>query len=634
MSTIPDPRSRTMSPANDTSPSTPAVHPDLSNEVETLSNKLISAINYQTDLDDTLSATRQELELSRERIRKLEQETSDHAELLARGILIRKSVADVEKNKLALQLAEEGRRRAELDKEKKSIEQELENLTTALFEEANKMVITARESARKDHDMVQKKNDQLKAQLADTESLLRSHQEQLAEWKAVVEHLTEEREEATNLTAPSSPGLSKYDGEDTATDTEGTQASSLPEPVPPSYPTSFTHLVRPVMRTDLSSYEDFTSLLRMSKNIAGSRASSGSHGTIPLGLGLGGYAGGVMSNGSTSSISTSATLGSSPATPTTPASSVSSSSTHGPNSLTPLKDTRFYKRALAEDIDPTLRLDTAPGLSWLARRTVLNAICEGSLVIEPMPVSTKPYTFACSLCGEARKDPSHIRSHRFRTSENQNAQRYPLCRYCHGRVRSTCDLLGFLRIVKEGHWRADDEDAENAAWEECVRRREQMFWCRMGGGVVPTQQIHADVARSPRSSADSTTRSELEKELTKEVEETGEIRPRDVTPIHGLSPRGSTLPPKRASKVSATSETAEGRASTPREVPGRIPLQKGFSEPQSVEARLGDNAGKEKLGESKELVSSLCVASVDGSKEGVARLSITIPAGNEGAEND
>jgi hypothetical protein len=488
------------------------------------------------------------------------------------------------------------------------------------------MVIMARESAQKEHDLVQKRNDQLKAQLADTENLLKSHQEQLAQLKLVMEHMTEEKDEPTNPTAPSTPGLSKFDSKEENRDTEGTQVSSLPDPVSPSYPTSFTYLLQPVLRTDLSAYEDFTSILRMSKNIAGSRVSSGSYGTIGLGLGLGGYVGGVPNNGSTSSIATSAGLNSSPATPTTPASSVSSTSTNGPNSLTPLKDTKFYKRALAEDIEPTLRLDTAPGLSWLARRTVLNAICEGSLVIEPMPASTKPYVFACSLCGESRKDTSHIRSHRFRTSENENAQRYPLCRYCHGRVRSTCDFLGFLRIVKDGHWRADDEQAEKAAWEESVRLREQMFWCRMGGGVVPTQQLHPDSMRSPRASAES--RDEQEKELSKEVEETGEIVPKDVTPVNGLSPRGSTriTSAKRASKLSIQSETANGvwQASKEDTAPPS-PTRNGSSVSKNPDVIHEEGSEKNKVRDS-----TLSLA-VGETTEEVKRLSITIPGTEQSA---
>lgn len=629
LSTLPDPPSRAMTPANDTSPSTPSHHPDLSNEVATLSNKLINAINHQTNLDDTLSATRHELESSKERIRQLERENQDHKELVAKGILIRKSISELEKSKLAASLAAEKRQRAEVEKEKKSIEQELENLTTALFEEANKMVITAREEAQKEHDIVQRRNDQLKAQLADTESLLKNHQEQLAELKQVMEQMTEERDDLTNQTAPSTPGLSKFDSKDESQDLR--PAASNSEPVSPSYPTSFTHLLNTVLRTDLSAYEDFTSLLRMSKNVVGSRVSSGSYGTIGLGLGLGGHASSVPSaqaptNGSTSSLSTAGTFGSSPATPTTPASSVSTGSMNGPNSLTPLKETKFYKRALAEDIEPTLRLDTAPGLSWLARRTVLNAVCEGTLVVEPMPASTRPYVFACSLCGETRKDPAHIRSHRFRTSENDNAQRYPLCKYCLGRVRSTCDFLGFLRVLKDGHWRTDDEESEKAAWEESVRLREQMFWCRVGGGVVPAHHGHpSEASRSPRPSEDE--RQEQKAKLSEELQRTGEIQPKDVTPVD----QPPALP-KRTSKVVARDDTAEGlwqaaqedaaapspveKNPTVTEAPAEIAT--GISEEFSTK----HNAARD----STQSTSSLQVASPGGEgTDGVKRLSITIP---------
>ena len=139
MSTLPDPRSRTMSPANAATPLSPSHHPDLSNEVATLSNKLINAINHQTNLDDTLSATRQELEACRERVSQLERENAEHADMLARGMLVKKTTSDLEKSKLLTSLAEERRQRGEVEKEKKNIEQELETLTTALFEEANKV---------------------------------------------------------------------------------------------------------------------------------------------------------------------------------------------------------------------------------------------------------------------------------------------------------------------------------------------------------------------------------------------------------------------------------------------------------------------------------------------------------------
>lgn len=139
MSTIPDPRSRTMSPANADSPPSPSQHPDLNSEVATLSNKLINAINHQTNLDDTLSATRHELEASRERIKKLEQENQDHADQVTRGILIKASVAQAEKAKLLELVEEKEKLREEADAEKKKMELDLEGLTAELFEEANKV---------------------------------------------------------------------------------------------------------------------------------------------------------------------------------------------------------------------------------------------------------------------------------------------------------------------------------------------------------------------------------------------------------------------------------------------------------------------------------------------------------------
>lgn len=138
LSTIPDPRSRTLSPTNADINPAPAQHPDLNNEVATLSNKLINAINHQTTLDDTLNATRHELETSRERIRQLELEAEQHAVRIQNGSLLRAPAVQAEKQQLLTTIAEEKRQRLEAEKEKKKMELELETLTAALFEEANK----------------------------------------------------------------------------------------------------------------------------------------------------------------------------------------------------------------------------------------------------------------------------------------------------------------------------------------------------------------------------------------------------------------------------------------------------------------------------------------------------------------
>lgn len=120
-------------------PESPSYHPDLNSEVAALSNKLINAINHQTNLDDTLTATRHELEVARERIRRLELGAKEHADQITRGLLIKSNVVQAERKRLLASLAGEKMQREEVEREKKHIEQELENLTQALFEEANKV---------------------------------------------------------------------------------------------------------------------------------------------------------------------------------------------------------------------------------------------------------------------------------------------------------------------------------------------------------------------------------------------------------------------------------------------------------------------------------------------------------------
>lgn len=511
LSTLPDPRSPLTSPELSRSNSTSPHHPELSNEVAALSNKLIHAINHQTDLEDSLNATRHELESAQERVRQLEPLVQEHKSLVVNGILVRQTDVEAGILRLETSLADERRQRVKAESDKVGIEQELETLTTALFEEANLMVSAARKDARKEKEPLERRNEQLQAQLNDAELLLASHQEQLAELKTAMQDMTVHRtdlEVSTNASsAPSTPApdnqdhMSKiFDALNLSPTTPGS------DEIPPAPPTSFTHLLQPVLQLDLPAYADFHALLEMSrKSQPSSRVTSGNYGGLN-GLGLGNLTNRdqsqppdrMPSNGSTSSLSASNIHHSSPSTPNLPTSTNSSfSSRDAPVSGTPLKDTSFYKRALTEDIEPTLRLDLSPGLSWLARRTVINSMCEGKLIVEPTPSAARLYHPPCSLCGEQGRADRQARMHRFRTSESESAQRYPLCKYCLTRVRATCDFLGFLRMIKDGYWRTDGAQAEAIAWEESVRLRERMFWSRIGGGVVPAfLRVREDTPRS------------------------------------------------------------------------------------------------------------------------------------------
>ena len=330
-------------------------------------------------------------------------------------------------------------------------------------------------AAKLEREEVEKKNEQLRAQVKDTEALVASQQDQLAELKAVMQDMGPAKDDVDTVsTTPSSPvaprqnlqGMSRK-GTGMTEDSERL-SPNLPEELLPGPSTSFQHLIKSVCRTDLQAFEDFRELFNMSNSKSSSRAPSGSYPGLNV-MGLTSFGSGGFGTASSSP---------SKSLPQSPNGSVSS--TH-PSSHTPLKETRFYKRALTEDIEPTLRLDLAPSISWLTRRTVLSGICEGSLLVEPIP----PVLDSCSMCGERRPGQEHERCHRFRTSDNDNAQRYPLCGLCLHRVRSCCEFTGYLRLIRDGHVRAGDVEEEKEAWEETVRLREGMFWSRIGGGVVP-----------------------------------------------------------------------------------------------------------------------------------------------------
>ncbi|KAJ5624576.1 hypothetical protein N7510_000885 [Penicillium lagena] len=457
-------------------------HPDLSNEVAALSVKLIQAINNQTQLDDSLAAAHQELEQAQGKVQALEFQNEKYKRDINEQVYIRKSDADREILQLRTAFAEERAQRTIAEKAKKNIETELETLTAALFEEANKMVA----AAKIEREAVEKKNEQLRSQIKDTELLLASHQDQLAELKSVMQGMNLSRDDVDAPTAPPSPagpaqlqGSAKGDSEIEHVPV----ASCIVEELTPGPCASFPQMIRMVCRTDLQAFEDFRELLTISRSSKPpSRAASGHYAGLNV-MSLANFTG---SGSVTSSPTTKGALHS-------PNGSMSSQT--GPS--VPLKETRFYKRVLMEDIEPTLRLDAAPGISWLTRRAVLSGICEGSLLVEPMPLASKKYEFPCSVCGERRPGPHNERTHRFRTSDSETAQRYSLCRFCLERVRSACEFTGYLRLILDGHIRAGDSEEEKEVWEETIRLRERMFWSRVGAGIVPLfTQPEADTTES------------------------------------------------------------------------------------------------------------------------------------------
>ncbi|GAB1735522.1 hypothetical protein NU219Hw_g4101t1 [Hortaea werneckii] len=474
--------------------------PDLSAEVAMLSTKLVNAINYQTNLDDSLQATRHELEHTQAQLSRVSQAKAKYDDDITNGILVKKAHVDAQIAKLREELAKEKAAREASEKSRKQTEGELENLTTALFEEANGMVA----AARKDTEAAEKRNSHLRSQLSDTEELLASQQGQLQDLKTVMERMerASSEQEAAGHRDPSVPSTPINSTTATWDALQFSPNGAALAEVPPNHPLHFSQLLVPVLRNDVSAYADFQDLLACARRaMPHSRGNSGSThklasasqpdlrtasspvvpGAFSFGAGLG-----ISGAGGPSSSNNS------------PNSSTFGTSSTSQQSAPLLKETKFYKRTLTEDLEPTLRLDLAPGLSFLSRRTVLSALLNGTLAVEPFLPSTKFYgpVFACALCAESRKNEPYVRKHRFRTSESEDAQRYPLCDYCLNRIRAVGDFLGFLRMVRDGHWRCESEEDARGAWEEATRLRERMFWARLGGGVVPAVAGRGLVAAS------------------------------------------------------------------------------------------------------------------------------------------
>lgn len=350
-------------------------------------------------------------------------------------------------------------------------------------------------AAKIEREAVEKKNEQLRSQIRDTESLLASQQDQLAELKSVMQGMYLSKDDldtrTNSSTAPPSPAGPPQLPRSATQETEFEDAVATPfnpEELAPGPTCNFPDMIRLVCRTDLQAYEDFKELLTLPRSSKPpSRAGSGSYAGLNV-MSLAGFATGG---------STSATSSPTKGIGHSPNGSLSSQA----GSHIPLKETRFYKRVLMEDIEPTLRLDLAPGISWLTRRTVLSGICEGTLVVEPIPPASKKYEFPCSVCGERRPSAENERTHRFRTSDSESAQRYSLCIPCLERVRSCCEFTGYLRLILDGHLRACDTDEEKEIWEETVRLRERMFWSRIAGGIVPLVTAPAE-SRSEAETAE------------------------------------------------------------------------------------------------------------------------------------
>ncbi|KAK4704535.1 Rab guanine nucleotide exchange factor SEC2, partial [Phenoliferia sp. Uapishka_3] len=395
---------------------------DLTSQVTSLNSKLVSSYTRIGDLDDDLHDRTDEVTHFKARVAALEKNQSTWQKEIEVGGWVERvrlidctrkpSVAHLyfvsqdhvqtEMRGLMTKVLEETKSRESAVEAHSKLETEIENLTSSLFTEANKMVAVerfARARAEEKMRSLEESSTVMTGLFEEVQTTMRETVDKLE---------SRERDVAEMKQRLADAGISSEDLGDASDGAQDSSQNPFPEgdrimdvkslsvqnlrPSPPGTPSrSFRGLRPPRLNTSVLPYNEFVAfvtylrqlrvtVLSRPQDYAGHPHPYTSSSISSRGFGVGAH---------------------SPAPPTTlpPIAPAVLLSTHLP--LSSHLSQPFVKRCVEEDSDPSLRLDLAPGLGFLSRRNVSTAIVDGTLLIEPTySGSTLPST-TCALCGTA-----------------------------------------------------------------------------------------------------------------------------------------------------------------------------------------------------------------------------------------
>lgn len=445
---------------------------DSDGQTASLNAKLVASFSRIGDLEDALERQQEENVANSRRMRQLEAEKAAWESRVEGGLLVEKAHVQTELTRMMDRVIEETAQRGKAETDKATMESELEALTANLFDEANKMVATervARAGAVAKAGNLEERLKDNELLMSQTELLMRQQATQMRTLGARVEEL--EREKATWQTRSLAPAVTSID--------VGLAKSPLDEhaPISPTHANfSTAELASRLLVEHLPRYElqNFVKhLLKLRASTLSKPADAPASGANAAGLRAGLLA-------PTASPSTSGSIGPDHQAALTAQLPLS---THNSQA--------FVKRLVEEDSDPALRLDNAPGLSWLNRRGIASAVLDGSLVIEPAFGGVP--TDRCTLCGgplDTNNRSSALNNvssgqaamrklmglgsspgwtkwsrqsagsangtatppfqvHVFRTSStSESSSAYPVCSsYCLPRLRGACELWTYVRNI-------------------------------------------------------------------------------------------------------------------------------------------------------------------------------------------
>jgi chromosome segregation ATPase len=157
---------------------------DLFSQVTQLNGKLVKSYDRVSDLEDDLHVASANVRTSSLKISQLELERTQHLSALNTGLLVEKSHVTAELTRLMEKATEEAAQRGQAESAKANIEQELDDLSANLFQQANSMVAEARLAQA----LSERKVDESEQAQKRTEELLAAMQQQMQSLQAEKEN--------------------------------------------------------------------------------------------------------------------------------------------------------------------------------------------------------------------------------------------------------------------------------------------------------------------------------------------------------------------------------------------------------------------------------------------------------------
>lgn len=295
---------------------------------------------------------------------------------------------------------EETKSRESADLARTTLETEIDNLTSTLFTEANRMVAVeriARARAEEKMSRVEDSTGDMAGVLEELQGTLREKVELLDERDKELEELKTRLEEiALKTILPVQAGDPLYSDGDIVTAAVST--SHLNSPLLAAFSSHHLALAEsPQLSTSTLPYQEFIAFITYLRAL---RLSILARPPVETP--------GLMQSYTAATGNRSLSFGITSSSPASTREAEINGPTLAPAQIMspylPLSShlsQPFLKRCVEEDSEPSLRLDLAPGLGFISRRQVSTAVIDGTILIEPAFGGSVLPSTTCCLCGVA-----------------------------------------------------------------------------------------------------------------------------------------------------------------------------------------------------------------------------------------